>query len=349
MVSQAPVPSVLDVSAVESVLEDARWSSSNVVAESTNLRLLTLPGIVGGEFRARLEGLFPTHLGEAVVTICCTGWERQRSSSEFKPSSPDIYFSEVECLQVVGPSLEIGFVIPFEAKGTEEDATWQLQIQFANGDTEIFEVPVCRTSTSDPKITAVTIAAAGVGLDSSESESRSLGKGKQRRRKPFELNEVDGELHLRIPSRTPGHPSLAKGAGIICGIWAAATLFAGWIFFNETIEPLVILSIPLAGFSLLFAYALFGVSHTRLTKDKLIQRHVLFGIPIPRTTNRSHISGFAPWCVDPMGAVSGGQVSYFVLVKRTHQNDLFTSFGLFNQDDARRLAKQLNEFWGIGS
>jgi len=324
MVSQSPI---------QTVLNDPRWASGIVESKRSNVtvHLQSFPGVVGGEFRALVVDLLPEHMGRAEVTLSCTGSDSGNA------------FLEVETFQIQDPALEVHFLIPFEAKGSDEGHEWHLQIQFTSGATEVFEVPVCRTYESNPEVSEIEIAAAGLNKKEQWHAARSEERSGSSWEKPYELTKADEELHLNIPSRVSGRPCLAKGLAIFWGIWAAVTALFYWIFEGE-LEPTVILGIPLIAMSVLLAFALFGVSKIKIGKDQLVQRHSLFGLSIPKRVKRSDISSFDTKCVGSLGDANG---SWLVVAEKTNTSCMFLSAALLNKTDARTLVKRLNKFWGI--
>jgi len=300
---------------VQSVLDDPRWDSGIVTDNQSDIqiRLLTFPGVVGGEFKAQVIGLLPQHMGQAEVTISCAGFESSNHSREFRPSNTDICFLEVETFQIQDPSLQVQFLIPFESKGTDEGYAWHLQIQFASGTAAIFEVPVCRTHESNPEVSELEIAAAG-------------------------LNCKDQWQAERFEQRSPG---LAKGIGVFWVLWALVTILFYFIFEGD-VEVMVLLGLPLIALSTLLTFALFGVSKIKFSKDQMERRHSLFGLSIPMRVKRSDIAGFNTKCVGSLGD-SGG--SYLVVAEKTDSSNVFLSAALLNKNDAQTLVKRLNGFW----
>jgi hypothetical protein len=338
MISQTPVQSVLD---------DPKWSSGVVASKRSDVavRLQTFPGVVGGEFDAQLVGLLPQHMGHAEVTISSTGFDSDnyRSTREIRSSNADISFLEVEALQIDGPALRIQFLIPYEAKGTDEGYDWHLQIHFADGTTEVFEVPVCRTFESNPEVSELEIAAAGLNKKEQWHADRSeerLGHGRQ---KSFEVVKKGDKLLITIPSRTPGRPGLAKGLGVFWGLWVAATCFF-YLIADGDIEPMVILGIPLIAMSILLAFLVFGKSRIKFCSDQMEQRHSLFGLSIPKQVKRTDIAGFNTKCLGSLGDTGG---SYLVVVEKLDSTFVFLSAALFNKNDSHTLVKRLNQFWEL--
>jgi len=141
---------------IQSVLLDSRWASRLISGDTTDisLYLATFPGVVGGNFCGKITGLTPDYDGQVDVTITCTGFDSGSDSP-----SPMTYFQEIESFALQNSSFEFLFRIPYEARATEEDADWHLLINFSNGTSEVFEIPVCRTPESSPKLTSVQIAA----------------------------------------------------------------------------------------------------------------------------------------------------------------------------------------------
>ena len=329
---------------IQSVLDDSRWKAGIVDAarSSVAVQLQTFPGVVGGEFKALVVGLLPEHIGQAEISISSSGFESENFRHQHRPSNPNISFLEVESFQIQGPTLEVQFLIPFEAKGTNEGYSWHLQIQFASGTTEVFEVPVCRTFESNPEVSEIEIAAAGLNKEERwhpQISEEKTGSWK----KSFDLTKANQELHLSIPSRIARRPSLATGLGVFWGIWAAVTALFYWIFEGE-LEPMLILGIPLIAMTVLLTFAVFGVSRVKFCQEQMEQRHSLFGLSFPKRVKRSEITGFLTKCVGSLGDAGG---SYLVVAEKNDSSNVFLSAALLNKNDAHTLVKRLNKFWEI--
>lgn len=333
--------------ALETIIEDPKWATGTISGKRSDVAIVlqSFPGIVGGEFKALVTGLLPEHFGRAEVTISCVGVDphnRRQTNENYYSSNPDVSFLEVESLQIGGPTLQIHFLIPFEAKGTDEGFDWHLQIQFANGRTEVFEVPICRTCESSPEVSELEIAAAGLCRKEQWYEQKEKVRSGRSRMKPFELRKTDDELLVSIPSRIPGRPCLAKGLGIFWGIWATVTALFYWVFEGE-VEPMLILGIPLFAMTVLLAFMLFGVSKNRINQEGIVQRHSLLGLSFPKRIKRSDVTGFLPKCIGSLGDAGGS----YLIIAETKQANVFLSAALLNKSDARTLAKRLNSFWDI--
>lgn len=329
----------------ESTIDDPKWASGTIVSQNSDVavRLKKRPGVVGGQFKAQLVGLLPEHAGRAEVTLSSTGFESESRRCEIGTTSPDISFLEVGSFQIQSESVEIHFLIPYEAKGTDEGFEWILQIQFANGTIEVFEVPICRTHESNPEVTELEIAAAGLNAKEQWYAQQPEERSGRSWRKPYELAKTDQELHVTIPSRISGRPSLAKGLGVFWGLWASATALFYWISGGE-LEPMVILGIPLLAMSGLLVFLLFGISKNRLCERQLETRHTLLGFSIPKRIKRTEIEGFLKLCVGSLGDPGG---SYLVVARRKDSGNTFLSAALLNKSDAQNMVKRLNTFWGI--
>lgn len=151
---------MLSPTEIQLLLRDSRWASKLVSGKttSTNVYLATFPGLVGGKFSGEIMGLTPDQYGQVDITITCTGFDSDSSS-------PVVHFQEVESISIQNSSLEFLFRIPYEAQATEEGADWHLLIDFSNVESEVFEIPICRTLESNPKLTSVQIAAEGQKLN----------------------------------------------------------------------------------------------------------------------------------------------------------------------------------------
>lgn len=331
---------------IQSVLNEARWASRTLTGKDSeiNVHLVTFPGVVGGVFRAQFDGLKQDHFGEVNVSIISTGIDLGHPSDEHSSASPITHFQEVESLSVQNFSFEVMFRIPFEAQGTEEGAVWNLTIHFANGTSEIFEVPVCRTTNSHPEITAVQIAAAGY-----ESKQHQQKTSVENQFKPYTMTHSNGELNLRFPSRIPGRVSvLAKGLGIVAGLWAVMLAIIAWSS-NGAFEPMFVFGLVLLIMLIAIVFMLFGVSYCKLNQDKLATTYKLFGLPIYwGNSSRSDVVGFSTLCLDPIQSPGKQQMNYVVTMMVKKSSKKFLCLTCFKQNEARMLAKQLNEFLGIG-
>jgi len=331
-------------------MNDFQWTSDLIIAPRSKwtLHLGTRPGIIGGKFQATLEGLPPS--GSAQVTISCTAWEKRNSNSRHVSSGPDILFIEVESFEVTASSLEVQFVIPFDAKGSNEGATWELLVELNDGVSEIFEIPVCRTKLSNPEINEVSMASFGIGLDeSSDSKSRKkIAQPNSSKQKAYELKIESEKLSLSIPARVPGRISWAKPVGWIWAIWAVVTV-AFVFLFDEKLEVCTILGIPLLFMSIVWVFIMFGKSIVELHEDGMVLRHCLFGVKLPNRTPRKEIQGFVVKCVGSLPTSKGSSQAMYVLAAEKPTSSSFLSGALLDRTDARTLAKRLNEFWDISS
>ena len=341
----------------DSVLENPNWSAGVVQAQRSELQLFlnTIPGIVGGEFHAELCGIEAGVLGTADVTLACTCWDG--SSNRSRPSSsPNIHFYEIERFEIKHSKVDIRFLIPFEAKGTEEDATWQLVIDLPNGISEVFEVPICRTDESNPEISSIQIASYGLNVGQTEEfQSKSSSESNQfhsrssrndsrsENSKFYQLQQDERALHLRIPGHVPGHPSFVKSGLIMTLIWVAFVGLVAWLI-DEGIGPWLIAGVPGALLASLTVFARFGVTVVDLNQNELIVRYRLFGLGWTKRLEVENIDGFKSCCVGELPAKGGGQISYAMMVSAKTSNSSFIGAGLLNQSESRILSKKLNGF-----
>lgn len=334
---------------IQVVLDDPRWASKIVSGKNSNIdvHLTTFPGVVGGEFRAHVTGLMPDHFGQVDVEITCTGFDDDVSSDKFS-SSLNSYFQEAASLSIHKLSFEIKFLIPFEAKGTEEGATWQLLIYLGDGTSEILEIPVCRTPKSNPEITSVQIAAAGVVVN--DKQKNGLKKtSKTHHNKSYMMTRSNGELTLLTRTCAPGRPAiLAKGLGIFAGAWAVLMFFFYWTF-KDGNGFVGFASITLFVLFILLLFMLFGVSSCQFHKDKLVIKHKLFGIPLNwSNVDRSDLAGFSTKYLTSFPSPGRLKFKYFVIGQTNKLSNVFISLQVFDQEEAWILAKELNDYLEIG-
>lgn len=334
---------------VQSVLDDDHWASRIVSGKHSNIEvhLSTFPGVVGGEFRAHVTGLMPDHFGQVDVEITCTGFDDDVSSDEFS-SSLNTYFQEAASLSIHKLSFEIKFMIPFEAKGTEEGATWQLLIYLGDGTSEILEIPVCRTPKSNPEITSVQIVATGVEVN--DKLKNGLKKtSKTHHNKSYMLTRSNGELTLLTRTCAPGRPAiLAEGLGIFAGVWAVLMFYFYWIF-KDGNGFIGFASITLFVLFISLLFLLFGVSSCQFRKDKLVIKHKLFGILLNwSNVDRSDLAGFSTKYLASFPSSGRLNFKYFVMGQTNKLSNVFISLQVFDQEEARMLAKELNEYIETG-
>lgn len=341
----------------ETVLENPLWSAGVVRASRSEQQLFlnTIPGVVGGEFHAELCGIETGLEGIADVSLTCTSWDNSSKHSR-KSTSPDTHFYEIEKVEIKHSKIDIRFLIPFETKGTEENAIWRLVVDLPNGVSETFEVPICRTDESNPEVNAIQIASYGLGIEESEelqrpssSNENLLHSGTSRHvfrsgnAKPYQMQIDEGALNLRIPGHVPGRPSFFKGGLIITLLWVTFCGLVAWLI-DEGIEPYLIAVIPGALFAALTAFARFGVTVVDLNQKELTVRYTLFGIGWTKRIQTGDIGGFKPCCVGKLPTKDGGQISYAMMVEDKASNSSFLGAGLVNQSESRVLSKELNAF-----
>lgn len=160
----------------------------------------------------------------------------------------------------------------------------------------------------------------------------------------------DRELDLQLPASTKGHlNTLVTGLGVFAGLWACMIALFLWLLPTDITFIIIfggLLFIMLM--SLVFLY--FGVSHCKIDQDKLKIRHTLFGIPINwSNTNRQDLSGFSTIFLGVIPKEKGSHSKYFVVGKTKKLSNVFIGASTLNQNEARRLAKELNEFLGLGT
>jgi len=328
---------------VQSVLDNPRWASRSVTNSQSNVsvQLLTFPGVVGGEFKARIVGLLPEHKGRAEVTISCSGGSQNSASTTH--GNHVIPFLEVESFDVQDQPLTVHFLVPFESKGTDEGYVWHLQIQFANGTTEVFEVPICRTFESNPEVSELEIVSAGLSKKDQWYADRSEARFGRSRRKPFELSKENDDLLVSMPSFISGRPSLGRGQEIFW-IIVAAVAFVALLVMDGDIAPKLSLAIPLIPIMVVLVFLRFGVSKLTFSNDQMKLRHSLFGISYPTRVKRSNITGFLPKCMGSLGDEGG---SYLVVAECKDSKSVFLSAAMLNKNDAYTLVKRLNSFWDL--
>lgn len=339
----------------ETIRENPHWAAGVVRANRSELQLLlnTIPGVVGGEFHAELHGIATGLSGTADVSLTCTRWDNSSRHAR-KSSSPNTHFYEIERVEITNSKLDIRFLIPFEAKGTEEDATWELVVELPSGTSEVFEVPICRTDESNPEITSVQIASYGLGVEESEnpqrqssSESNEFGAGanrnasKRKNSKPYQLQLNETSLQLKIPSHISGRPSFFQGGLIMTLIWVTFVGLVAWLI-DEGVEPWLIAGIPGALFASLTAFARFGVTTVELNPEELAVRYRLFGLGWTKRIQVPDIDGFKPSCMGKLPTKGGGQISYAMMVSDKASRTSFLGAGLLNQSESRTLSKKLN-------
>lgn len=342
---------------IERLLENPLWSTGVVQTSRSELRLLlnTIPGVVGGEFHAELSGIKAGLSGTADVSLTCTSWDMCTSRTR-QPSSPNTHFYEIERVEIKHSKLDIRFLIPFEAKGTEEDATWELVVELPDGTSEMFEVPICRTDESDPEITSIKVSSLGSG-DEAFEENQQQGSSKssqyqarphrntfkQENSKPYQLRLDENTLHLRIPGHVLGRPSFAKGGLIVTLIWVGFAGFVAWLI-DEGIGPWLIAGIPgtlLASFTV---FARFGVTEVELNQIELAVRYRLFGLGWTKRIPIVDIDGFKSCCVGKLPTKGGEQISYAMMVRDNASRSSFIGAGLLDKPESRTLSTKLNGF-----
>lgn len=337
LLSSNPSPSIAN----ESWLSDARWSSNTLHSKLGKhwLTLKTQPGVVGGSFAAYIDGLKRDYYGQAQVTITSTITESSRDHNRTPFAVAVTDFLEVESVTVSGPRVDFAFTIPFEATCLSDGAVWTLWIEFGNGVSELFEIPVYRTQASDPTLTYLKLASIS-STEIAVNKTQPVTENK-----PSYSLSIDEKLIIKIPAKVTGKPGLFKGLAIFSGLWAvvgiAFIIIAGlkdfpWFFF---------IPIPVMALFLLFLYK--GISSIEMDDKELKIKHSLFGIGLPFTINKNSVAGFSYRCLGSMPSDTGPQAAYLLAVK-TNENGLkILTPALMSQWDSRVLIKRLSEYWGI--
>lgn len=342
---------------VQSVLENPRWASRTIEGRDSPIKahLVTFPGVVGGDLRIQITGLTADYFGHTDVSVTCIGFDSDYVFGETGSHSYDFNFQENESLFIEDFSFEVSFRIPFEAQATEEGSTWNLKIDFANGVSEVFEIPVCRTADSDTEMTSVQIAANGP-VEKKHQQISSSQNAINNRIKPYTMIKSNSELNFRFPARTPGRKTvLVQGLGIFAGLWAAMIVSVFWFSKEPPLGFIIVFGGMLVVMLMIIVFLLFGVSHCKITKEKITTKHTLFGLPINWTkANRGDVAGFS---IKSLGLTSGqikSQSNYLVLAVLKNESEKkqdlyrFLCVTAFDQYQARLLAKELNDYWGIG-
>lgn len=330
---------------IESVLKDARWASRTLSSKHSDIKvhLTKFPSVVGGDFRAQVTGLSSENFGQANISITCTSIDSVSSIDEFDSVSQTTHFQEVESLAIDAYSFDIMFHIPFDAVATEEGAYWSLSIYFSNGLVESFEVPVCRTDESNTQLTSVQIAATGLNLkENHQKESQHASADSLI--KTYTVTKSREEWQLKFPAHISGRiPVLAKGLGIFTALWFVMFLVTYWAS-KGALEPVVILGLPLLIMLAFIVFMFFGVTHCLINKEMLITKHKLFGLPLKwNKVMRSEIAGFSTLSL----GVIQMQLNYMLIAKTKDESTVLFGLTVFNQKEARVIAKQLNEYWKI--
>lgn len=342
---------------IQSVLENPRWASRTLAGKDSPIKahLVTFPGVVGGDLRIQITGLTADYFGHTDVSVTCVGFDSDYVIGEHRSHSYGVDFQENESLLIEDFSFEISFRIPFGTQATEEGSQWHLLINFANGVSEVFEIPVCRTADSDPEMTSVRIAADGP-LQKKHQQTSSSQNTIKHRIKPYTMTNSNGELNFRFPARTPGRKTvLVQGLGIFAGLWALMVVSVLWFSKEPPLDFIFVFGGMLVVILMGIVFLLFGVSHCKITKEKITTKHTLFGLPINWTkVNRDDLAGFS---IKSLGLTSGqikSQSNYLVIAvikqdsEKKQDTYRFLCVTAFDQYQARLLAKELNDYWGIG-
>ena len=332
---------------IESVLKDARWASRTLTGKHSDIEvhLTKFPSVVGGVFRAQVTGLSSDNYGQANITITCTSLDSDNAIDDFDAVSQSNHFEEAESLTIDNFSFDIMFHIPFDSVATEEGGSWHLSIYLSNGVVETFEVPVCRTDESNAELTSVQIAATGLNVkDNHQKESQQASP--ESLVKTFTVTKSIEEWKLQFPAHMPSRiPVFAKGLGIFTALWFVMVSVIYWAT-NGALEPIIMLGLPLIIMLISIVFLLFGVTDCRINKETLMTKHKLFGLPLKwGKVNRSEIAGFS---TVSLGVVQM-QLNYMLIAKTKKESSVFLGVTVFNQKEARVLAKQLNEYWDIGN
>ncbi|MDB4512059.1 hypothetical protein N9060_01215 [Arenicella sp.] len=348
---------------IQSVLQNSRWASRFVASKDSEIRvqLISFPGVVGGVFHAHITGLTADYFGHADVSMTCTGCDSDYIIGQPRQHSYGTDFQEHESLLIDAFSFEVSFRIPYDTQATEEGSDWHLSIDFANGVSEVFAIPVCRTVDSDPEMTSVQIAADGL-IQNKDQQRLSSQNTINDRVKPYTMTNSNGELSFRFPARTPARKTvLARGLGIFAGLWAVMVVSVLWFSKQPPLDLIFVFGGLLLIMLIIILFLLFGISNCKINEKNITAKHKLFGLPINWTkVNREDLAGFSTKSLGLTSGQAKTQSNYFVIavikpdpktkqdVKQKKNSYRFLCVTAFDQYQARLLAKKLNDYWAIG-
>ncbi len=329
----------------QSVLKDDRWASGVLLGKESKIKLhlTTFPGLVGGTFRSVVMGLTPDYFGEANVTVTCSVLDSSTSADGSNHNSAGIDFQEVELLLVDDLKFDILFHIPFEAHATEEGGVWQLIMQFVNGATEIFDIPMCRTRESNSEITAAHIASQRFD-QKKQQQSEVKNASNEIQAEPYTLEIAGGKLTLQSSPSPAGRPTFAKGLAIFTGLWVVMTVFFYWL-----LDGPLNLVLVFGGFTVFMLicliFLLYGTSHCIIDREQMVSKHKLFGCTLnSRKTDRGKLTGFSPKLLTTAPSNKKFPFQYWVIGLTENNDSRIFSFTIFGQNEARVLAKKLSDF-----
>ena len=319
-------------------LTDSRWSSNTFHTENDYwLTIKTLPGVIGGKFSAYVDGLQSNYYGTTQITIMSTVIKSSRNHDGTSGATSVTEFLEVESIDVTGPRIDFEFLIPFETTCLSDGANWTLLIEFSNGVTELFEIPVYRTDESDPELSEVKIASIhSRKLDDCNSQPVSGNKS------VYSLS-IDDNLLLQIPLKVSGKPSLFPGLAIFFGLWFAISVV--FLFLAGTEVWFFCIPLPIMALLLVFLHQ--GTTTIEMNEEQLTIKQKLFGLSIPSRINKDDVVGFSTKCLGSMPSDNGSQAAYMLGVKRHSNGFKMLSAALLSQWESRLLIKRLSEYWDI--
>lgn len=322
-------------------LNDPRWTFATMHAKEDTYRLVlnTLPGVIGGAFSASVKGIQRDLYGRAQITINGYVVQSNRDHEGDSPATLVDDFLEITFIDIKTSRIDLEFLIPFEATSVDDGAHWTLLIEFKNGTSEFFEIPVFRTYDSDPTLDSVKIAALNSAKIDETARPPHLPKLPS-----YELSITD-KFRLQLPSSVTGQPSLFSGLAIVTGLWATVSVAFNLLFSSEGSPWVLFFPLPIMGLLLLFLKK--GVTTMEIDKNLMSVHYSLFGVSIPSTLKRENVVGFSMKCLGILPSANGTQAAYLLGVRQNEGGFKILTPALLNQWDSRLLVKRLNEFWEI--
>jgi len=323
------------------VRETARW----LRFRGSQLELETIPGVVGGPFRATVHaGGLLTPQGGFEARLSC----QKRTRSGNKTQSTTIWEDDltIPTAQLMrgpfGTAVPVAFEVPFECEPSSADPTvlpsvsWRLEVaaEIEGADfSALFDVPIFKTDSSSPEISERFEPGSleeGGGWGAGDLSAEPLAD-----KRIAIARAPDGSLEIHLPAsrNRMGALMLTGFAAFWNGfIWFAGRQMPG--LFVIFLAPFVLVGIGLAIF---VPFVWLQSTTLRARPGMLIIHSRILGLGSPRELPIEEIQAIAP----EASGMNGTRASWSVQIQLKHRRSRAVVQNLRSKADAQRLAGML--------
>lgn len=321
--------------------ETARW----LRFRGSQLQLDTLPGVVGGPFRATVHaGKLLAPEGDIIARLSCQ--QTARSGNETRSTTLWQDERSIPNSQLLrgpfGTAVQLAFEIPFESEPTSADpnrlpsVAWRLEVEAELEGADfhaVFDVPVFKTDESSAEISERFEPGAVANEDTigfSDTSTEPLDDTR------IAVSQApDGSLEIHLPASRNRIGAFVLTA--FAAFWNGFLYFAGrqmpglFLFF---LAPFVVVGLALV---ILVPFVWLQSTTLRARPGMLIIHSRILGMGSPRELPIEEIQAIAP----EASGMNGSRASWSVQIHLKHRRSRAAVRNLRSKADAQRIAGML--------